>query len=136
MATLTPVPVSLPDDKVPTKKDVKDIIATFLTKEWTYVDPGTLKVSYHASFANAHIHVERPLPVSGTTSEPLKLFIKIHNESGGDIQVFNHLVPSKQDEARLCEEYGRSGLGAKVYGFFQTQDGTVEIGRAACRERV
>jgi choline kinase len=125
MATLTAVPVSLPDDKVPTKKDVKDILSIFLTQEWPSTDPDTLKISYHASFANAHIHVERPLPESGTPREPLKVFIKIHNEGGGDIDVFKHLVPSKQDEARLCEEYGRSGLGAKVYGFFQTQDGTV-----------
>ena len=42
-----------------------------------------------------------------------------------DVEIFKHLVPSKQEEALFCCEYGRSGLGAKVYGFFKTQDGTL-----------
>ncbi|KAK9385883.1 kinase-like domain-containing protein [Lipomyces mesembrius] len=125
MATLTPVSVTLPEDKVPTKKMVRDIIGTFLTKEWQSVDPETLTMSYHASFANAHCPVERPKPATGTPVETLKVFIKFHNETGGDIEVFKHLVPSKHEEALLSYEYGRSGLGAKVYGFFKTQDGTL-----------
>ncbi|GIJ97966.1 hypothetical protein Aspvir_000074 [Aspergillus viridinutans] len=107
MVTLTAVPVFLPKDKVPTKKDVKDIIGSFLTEEWPSVDPESLTMSYHASFANAH------------------LFIKFHNGTGSDLEAFKHLVPSKNEEALFCHEYGRSGLGAKVYGFFKTQDGTL-----------
>ncbi|KAJ5815507.1 hypothetical protein N7474_007284 [Penicillium riverlandense] len=131
MATLTPVPVTLREDKVPTKQDVRDIIGTFLTEEWPTVDPETLTMSYHASFANAHCPVERPKPKpdTGTDSpmEPLKVFIKFHsgNATGGILDVFKNLAPSKQEEALLCYEYGRSGLGANVYGFFKTRDGTL-----------
>jgi len=125
MATLTPVPVTLPDDKVPTKPIIRDIIAKFLPKEWPSVDPSTLITSYNASLANAHCRVERPKPATSAATEPLKVFIKFHRTSGTDIEVFRHLVPSKQEEALLCYEYGESGLGAKVYGFFETQDGTL-----------
>ncbi|KAJ6437396.1 choline/ethanolamine kinase [Purpureocillium lavendulum] len=129
MATLTPVPVTLPTSKVPTKQMVRDIIGTFLTKEWPSVDPETLIMSYNASFANAHCTVERPgaepANMNATPLEPTKVFIKFHNEKGGDLVVFRHLAPSKDEEASLCYEYGRSGLGAKVYGYFKTQDGTL-----------
>ncbi|KAK9351243.1 kinase-like domain-containing protein [Lipomyces doorenjongii] len=124
MATLTPVSVTLPEDKVPTKKMVRDIIGTFLTREWPSVDPETLSMSYQ-TFTNAHCHVERLKPSTGAPVEPLKVFIKFHREPGADIEIFRHLAPSKHEEALLCDEYGRSGLGAKVYGFFKTQDGTL-----------
>ena len=122
---LTPVSVTLPDNKVPTKKVVRDIVATFLTKEWPSVDPETLVTSYHASFANGHCRVERPKPTTSTPAETLKVFMKFHKETGVDMEIFKHLVPSKQEEALFCYEYGQSGLGAKVYGFFKTQDGTL-----------
>ena len=126
MATLTPVSVALPDNKIPTKKMVRDIIGTFLTEEWPFVDPATLTMSYHASFANAHCPVERPMPATGTSAEALKVFIKFHNDPGGGLlDIFQPLAPSRPEEALLCYEYGRSGLGAKVYGFFKTQDGTL-----------
>ena len=125
MVTLTPVPVTLPEDKVPTKTNIRDIIATFLREEWPSVDPGTLTMSYHASFANAHCPVERPKPTAGTAIETLKVFIKFHKDSGDDLEIFKHLAPTKHEEALLCYEYGQSGLGAKVYGFFKTQDGTL-----------
>ncbi|KAK9234717.1 kinase-like domain-containing protein [Lipomyces kononenkoae] len=125
MATLIPVSATLPEDKVPTKKMVRDIIGTFLTKEWPSVDPETLNMSYHASFANAHCLVERPKPTTGTPVETLKVFIKFHNDTGADLEIFKELAPSKHKEALICYEYGRSGLGAKVYGFFKTQDGTL-----------
>lgn len=125
MATLTPVPVTLSKDKVPTKKNVRDIIGTFLTEEWPSVDPETLAVSYHASFVNAHCPVERPKPATGTPTETLKVFIKFHNDTGGCLEIFMPLAPTKHEEALLCYEYGQTGLGAKVYGFFETQDGTL-----------
>lgn len=125
MTTLTPVSVTLPEDKVPTRTMVRDIIGTFLTKEWPSVDPATLTMSHHSSFANDHCRVERPKPAMGTPLEPLKVFIKFHNDTGSDIEAFKHLTPTKQDEALLCYEYGQSGLGAKVYGFFKTRDGTL-----------
>jgi len=121
---LNPVSVILPDDKVPTKNMVRDIVATFLKKEWPSVDSKTLTTSYNASYANSHCRVERPKPTTGLPTEPLRVFIKFHKKAG-DIESFKHLVPSKQEEALFCYEYGRSGLGAKVYGFFQTQDGTL-----------
>ncbi|KAJ5138755.1 kinase-like domain-containing protein [Penicillium bovifimosum] len=125
MAAVTPVPVTLSKDKIPTKKNVRDIIGTFLTEEWPSVDPETLIVSYHASFANAHCPVERPRPATGTSTETLKVFIKFHHEGQGSLDVFKPLAPTKHGEALLCHEYGRTGLGAKVYGFFKTQDGTL-----------
>jgi choline kinase len=124
MATSTPVPVTLSKDKVPTKKNVRDIIGTFLTEEWPSVDPETLTVSYHASFVNAHCPVERPKPATGTPTETLKGFIKFHNDTAGCLEIFKPLAPTKHEEALLCYEYGQTGLGAKVYGFFKTQDGT------------
>ncbi|KAI0136324.1 choline/ethanolamine kinase [Xylariales sp. AK1849] len=125
MITLTHIPVALPNKKVPTKKIVRDIIGTFLTKEWPFVDPETLIMTHYTSFANANCAVERPRPTAGIHDEPLKVFIKFHNEAGADIKVFKHLVPHKHEEAIFCDEYGWSGLGARVYGFFKTQDGTL-----------
>ena len=125
MATLTPVAVTLPKNKVPTKQSVRDIIGTFLTAEWPSVEPETLTLSYHASFANAHCPVERPRPATGTPTEPLKVFIKFHTEAGGCLEIFKPLAPTRQEEALLSYEYGETGLGARVYGFFETQDGTL-----------
>ncbi|PKX88438.1 putative choline kinase [Aspergillus novofumigatus IBT 16806] len=125
MATAIPVPVTLPEDKVPTKRNVRDIIGTFLTGEWPSVEPETLTVSYHASFVNGHCPVERPKPDTGTPTEPLKVFIKFHNDTSGGLEIFEPLVPTKHEEALFCYEYGQTGLGAKVYGFFKTQDGTL-----------
>ncbi|EPS41315.1 hypothetical protein H072_4839 [Dactylellina haptotyla CBS 200.50] len=124
MTTLITVPVTLPPTKVPTKVILRDIIATFLTEEWPSVEPESLITTYHETFANAHCHVSRPRPVS-TPQEPLNLFIKFHKDTGADIEIFRHLVPSKQEEALFCHQYGLSGLSAKVYGFFKTQDGTL-----------
>ncbi|KAJ5111620.1 kinase-like domain-containing protein [Penicillium argentinense] len=125
MASLTSVPVTLSKEEVPTKKNIRNIVGTFLTEEWLSVDPETLIVSYHASFANAHCSVERPKPATGTPTEPLKVFIKFHNDTGVSLEIFKPLAPTKHEEALLCYEYGRTGLGAKVYGFFKTQDGTL-----------
>ncbi|KAJ5775077.1 uncharacterized protein N7511_000088 [Penicillium nucicola] len=124
MATLTVVPVALPEDKVPTKLNVRDIVGFFLP-EWRYLDPETLTMAYHASFVNAHCPVERPALPDDSSSQPAKVFIKFHIRTEGDPEVFKPLVPSKQEEAVLTYEFGRSRLGAKVYGFFQTQDGTL-----------
>lgn len=125
MATLTPIPVTLPNDKVPSKTNVRDIIAKFLKKEWPFVDPETLTMSHNVSFTNAHCPVERPKPATGIATEPLKVFIKFHNNTEVNLEVFRDLAPSKQEEATLCSQYGRTGLGASVHGFFETQDGTI-----------
>ncbi|CAL5869418.1 uncharacterized protein PFLUO_LOCUS3647 [Penicillium psychrofluorescens] len=123
MATCASIPVTIPKDGSLTKAMIKDIVGTFLTKEWPAVDPETLVVTYNTGYANTNCIVERPKPKGDTHSEPLKVFLKIHGELDGEIEVFKHLVPNKQEEAQLCYDYGQSGLGAKVYGFFQTQDG-------------
>ncbi|GJJ75457.1 hypothetical protein EMPS_07815 [Entomortierella parvispora] len=81
-------------------------------------------MSYNASFANAHCLVERLKP-AGTPIEPLKVFIKFHKTNVENIDIFKHLVPTKQKEALVCHEYGQLGRGAKVYGFFETQDGSL-----------
>jgi choline kinase len=125
MATLKPVSATLPDNGVPTKHMIRDIVATFLTKEWPSVDPETLTTSYHISFANDHCTAERPKHTLGISSEPLKVFMKFHKDPAADMDVFKHLIPSKQEEALFCSEYGRSGLGAKVHGFFKTKDGAL-----------
>ncbi|KAJ5868028.1 kinase-like domain-containing protein [Penicillium rubens] len=119
MATLTPVPMTLSKDKVPTKKNVRDIIGTFLTEEWLSMDPETLTVLYYVSFVNAHCPVERPKPATGTPTKALKVFIKFHNDTEGSLEIFKPLALTKHKEALLCYEYGRTGLGSKVYGFFK-----------------
>lgn len=68
---------------------------------------------------------ERPKPTEDAAVEPLKVFIKFHRAEGSDIPAFRHLVPTKEEEALLTYNYGQSGLGAKVYGLFQTTDGTI-----------
>lgn len=124
MAELTQVAVRLPRGEAPTKEMVRDIIGTILTKEWPYADPETITMAYRVNFANAHCPVERPASLSGKNCEPLKVFIKFHVETAGSaIEIFKDLAPSKQEEAVLCQAFGESGLGAKVHGFFQTQDG-------------
>ncbi|BCS25403.1 putative choline kinase [Aspergillus puulaauensis] len=135
MATLTPIAVTLPATKIPTKENVRDIIGTFLSQEWPSVEPETLTLSYHASFANAHCPVERPSPrpgpatgtctATGAPTEPLKVFIKFHTAAGGCLDIFKPLAPTRQEEALLSYEYGQTGLGARVYGFFETRDGTL-----------
>ncbi|KAJ5641671.1 choline/ethanolamine kinase [Penicillium lividum] len=123
MATCTSIPVTMPKDGSLTKATIKDIIGTLLAKEWPNVEPETIDVKYHTGYANTNCVVERPNPNNGKPLEPLKVFLKINGECDGDIEVFKHLVPDKHEEAQLCYDYGQSGLGAKLYGFFQTQDG-------------
>lgn len=123
MASLKHVPITLPADKVPTKIMVRDMIGTFLPLEWPFVDPENLQLSYQANFTNAHCTVVRPMSLSGTSVEPLRVFIKFLDESRSGIEAFKHLAPRIEQEALLCHEYALSGLGAKVYGVFQTEDG-------------
>ncbi|TQV97491.1 choline/ethanolamine kinase [Cordyceps javanica] len=124
MVSMTKLPFALPRDQIPTQKIARDIIATFLTKEWPKQDPETVTVTYSTSFTNPSCVVERSAPDDdGPTAEPTKLFIKFHRASGSDFEAFRHLVPSKEEEALFTYEYGRSGLGPRVYGLFQTQDG-------------
>ncbi|KAJ5802867.1 choline/ethanolamine kinase [Penicillium pulvis] len=123
MVTCTSIPVVIPEDGLPTKAMIKDIVGAFLTKEWSNMDPETLVVTYNTGYANTNCVVERPRPKGDTHAEPLKVFLKINGELDGEIEVFKDLVPNKHEEAQLCYDYGQSGLGAKVYGFFQTQDG-------------
>lgn len=126
MVSLTRLPFALPEDKVPTPQIARDIIATFLTREWPKQDRATITVTYSTSFTNPSCVVERPAPSNDAApAEPLKLFIKFHRSSGSDFEAFRHLVPTKEQEALLTYEYGRAGLGARVYGLFQTQDGTL-----------
>ncbi|KAJ5374048.1 choline/ethanolamine kinase [Penicillium concentricum] len=128
MATTTNIPVVIPKDGSLNKAMIKDIVSTFLTNEWPNVDPETLVVTYNTGYANTNCVVQRPKPKNGTHSEPLKAFLKaflkIHGGLDGEIEVFKHLVPTKHEEAQLCYDYAQSGPGAKVYGFFQTQDGS------------
>ena len=126
--SLTLIPVSLPGDgRIPTRTILRDIVAAFLTDEWPLVDPEALTASWHTSFANYDCTLERPKPnLATSTTEPQKVFIKFHKKhTAVDADVFKHLIPTKQEEALLCHEYSRSGLGAEVHGFFQTQDGTL-----------
>ncbi len=126
MVSLTQLPFALPEDKVPTPRIARDIIATFLTQEWPAQDPASVTVAYSTSFTNPSCVVSRPAPAAAAgATEPLKLFIKFdRNDGGGGIMAaFENLVPSKEEEARFTYEYGRSGLGARVYGLFQTRDG-------------
>lgn len=125
MVFLKPIPVALPEGKVPTKQIAKDIVAFFLPKEWKYQDPETISIIYSTSFTNPNCIVERPAPFSSTPEEPLKLFIKFHDTSSTGIPAFQELLPTKEEEAVLADKYYQSGLGAKVYGLFQTQDGTI-----------
>jgi choline kinase len=124
MLTCTSVPVAIPKDGSLTKAMIKDIVGTFVTSEWPNVDPETLVVTHHTGYANTNCVVERPKPKGDKHLEPLKVFLKIHGELDGVIDVFKNLVPNKLEEAQLCYDYGQSGLGAKVYGFFRTQNGT------------
>jgi choline kinase len=106
---------------------VRDIIGAFLSQEWPSVDPESLKMSHRVNFANAHCLVERLNTTSGVSVEPLRVFIKFHEETEPSIDIFNHLAPTKEQEALLCHAFAQLqlGYGAKVLGFFQTEDGTL-----------
>lgn len=129
MATPTPVPVRLPPSKVPTKTMVRDIIAAFFPLEWPLVDPSTLDMSHRVNFANAHCPVSRPAPPTSSDPpvEPLKVFIKFHEQADVGMDIYVPLAPTKPQEALLCADFGQlaRGIGAKVHGFFQTEDGTM-----------
>ncbi|KAK0618867.1 choline/ethanolamine kinase [Immersiella caudata] len=124
MIELTNIRISLPNDKIPSKAKIRDIVAAFFPKEWPSVEPDTLITSYTPKFANPHCTVQRPAPSDDPPIEPLKAFIKFHNPSMADLEAFQHLLPSKQEEAVFCTEFGRTGWGAQAYGLFQTEDGT------------
>ena len=123
MASFKRVNVTLPDDKRLTAVEAKDIIGAFLPNEWPSVDPSTLTISRYTSFSNTHCAVKRPPPTSAAPSEPLNVFVRIHRPDAGALAVFEPLLPTRNEEADISYEYGRSGPGAKVYGAFQTQDG-------------
>ncbi|OOF95818.1 hypothetical protein ASPCADRAFT_207171 [Aspergillus carbonarius ITEM 5010] len=121
--TTISIPILIPKTNPLPKPTIKEIISTILPIEWPHVDPESLIVTYTTGYANTNCIVSRPVPKHTPHSEPLKVFFKIHGPLDGEIEVFKHLVPTKHEEAQLCYEYGQSGLGAKVYGFFQTPDG-------------
>ncbi|KAJ5155213.1 choline/ethanolamine kinase [Penicillium capsulatum] len=118
------VPVAIAKDDLLPKDTIREIIGTFFPKEWRTVGPETLVITRDSGYANTNCIVERPTPNGGPHVEPLKLFLKIHGDLDGEIEVFKHLVPTKHQEAQLCHDYGQAGLGPRVHGFFQTQDGT------------
>jgi choline kinase len=124
MITLQALKITLPEDKVPTNQIARDIIATFLTQEWPQQDPESLTVTYSTSFTNPSCVVTRPRP-SHPHIEPLKLFIKFQRPGGEGIPGLERFAPTKEEEALLMCEYSRFGLGAQVYGLFQTGDGTI-----------
>ncbi|KAK0716287.1 putative choline/ethanolamine kinase [Lasiosphaeris hirsuta] len=130
MTTPILIPVTLPADKqTPTNSIIHDIITPFLPREWPSVDPSTLAISPHSTSTNTCYTVQRPPPTAGRPlTEPLAVFIKLHNpattSTPTDIDIFAHLVPSKQEEVALCAEFAQTGHGAKVHGFFRTLDGT------------
>lgn len=99
MAPCTGVPVAVPTDGSRTKAMIKEIVGTFVANEWPTVDPETLVVTYNTGYANTNCVVERPKPKGDTPSETLKVFLKIHGELDGEIEVFKRLVPNKHEEA-------------------------------------
>lgn len=117
------IPIRFPDDKIPTKKVMQEIISAFFPQEWPFVDREAIELIYHNKFTNAHCILKRPIPASRITKEPVKVFVKLFDESIG-IDAFNHLVPSKEQEAELCHQFGLSKFGPKMFGFFRTEDGT------------
>lgn len=123
MASIKRIPVRLPAETVPTKRVLRDILAAFFSHEWPAIDPESLEMFYKPNFNNPHCTVERPAPLNRTPAEPLKLFMKFLDESKSGIAAFEHLAPRVEQDTLLCHEYSLSGLGAKVYGFFQTEDG-------------
>ena len=124
MVTCTSVPVALPRDGPLTKTTIKDLVGIFVTNEWRIVDPETLFLKKNAG-ANQNYTIERPKTKGDADPGPRKVFLKFHGELDRIIEVFKHLAPNKHEEAQICHNYGQSGLGAKVYGFFQTKDGTL-----------
>ncbi|KAJ5979862.1 hypothetical protein N7481_007160 [Penicillium waksmanii] len=124
MVTCQIVSVALPRDGPLAKTAIKDIVQMFATNNWQIPDPETLVVKRNAG-ANQNYVIERPKIEGDADLEPCKVLLKLHSEHDKIIDVFKDLVPNKLEEAQLCHDYGQSGLGAKVYGFFQTKDGTL-----------
>lgn len=122
MITCTSVPVALARDSPITRTAVKDIVGIVVTNGWGSVDAKTILLQRNAG-ANQNYTIERPKTEGD--SGPCKVFLKLHSEFDTVIEVFKDLVPDKQEEAQLCHDYGQSGFGAKMYGFFQTRDGTL-----------
>lgn len=123
MVSCTIVPVALPRDGPLTKTAIKDIVQIFATNNWRIADPETLIVKRLAG-ANQNYAIERPKTEDNADLGLCKVLLKLHSEHDTIIEVFKGLAPSKFEEAQLCHDYGESGLGAKVYGFFKTMDGT------------
>ncbi|CAI7663824.1 unnamed protein product [Penicillium pancosmium] len=117
------VPVALPRHGPLTKTAIKDIVQMFATNNFRIADPETLTVKRLAG-ENQNYAIERPMTEDDVELGPSKVILKLHSEHDKIIEVFKDLVPSKLEEAQICHDYGQSGLGAKVYGFFQTKDGT------------
>lgn len=124
MINCTSIPVALPRNGPPPKTAIKIIIGTFMNDQWRSVAPERLVVKKNAG-ANENYTIERPQAEDTEITEPRKVFLKLHGERDIIVEVFKQVVPNKQEEAQLCHKYGQSGLGAKVYGFFKTIDGTL-----------
>lgn len=121
MATCVLIPLTIPADGTLTNDALHRIITTFLPS-WSSFPASSLVVTHHTGYANTNCVVSLPSPSTSSTN-PTKVFVKINGELDGEIAVFKHLVPDKVQEAQLCHEYGQTGRGPRMYGFFQTQDG-------------
>ncbi|GFP58606.1 choline kinase alpha [Trichoderma asperellum] len=123
MIACVQVPVTITKDVKPTKSVLKDIVSTFLS-EWATIDPDYLVVRHDVGQMCAHYFVERPTQlVTESRLETSKVFIKLHEDEATGVEVFEHLVPSKDAEAALVQQFGKTSYGPKMIGFFQTNNG-------------
>lgn len=101
---------------------IRDLVGAIFPGEWASADPALLTITRTAGYANTNYIVKRPVTESSSCVEPVSVFVKLHGCGLGNLAVFEKHVPSKLDEARLCESAAElQGLCAKPYGLLTSK---------------
>ncbi|CEJ89864.1 hypothetical protein VHEMI05685 [[Torrubiella] hemipterigena] len=109
---------------------IRDLVGAIFPYEWASADPASLTITRTAGYANTNYIVKRPVDEGKRCVEPVSVFVKLHGSGLGNLAVFEKHVPSKLDEARLCESAAElHRLCARPYGLLtsKTNSRTVRV---------
>lgn len=122
MATAVQVSVTLPQNGTPTNAMLKTIVSAFL-EDWNAVRPDDLTVRYGEGSTCVHCFVERSKEHTTKAGTKVKAFVKLYTGEGTGVEVLQPLVPKRDAEAALTQEFGETNYGPHMLGFFKTEDG-------------
>lgn len=96
---------------------IRDLVGAIFPREWASADPASLAITRTAGYANTNYIVKRSIDQGGSYTEPSSVFVKLHGSGLGNLEIFQKHVPSKLEEAQLCESAAElHRLCARPYG--------------------